>query len=139
MSNTDIISNKISAIEKYLILLRAFKAYTEDQIKQDTTLSGAVERYAYLAAQATIDLAEAFISFKGFRKPTTMSESFYILNENKIIDQNFMAALIKMVGFRNILAHDYDNLDVKILYSVLTDKTVDLETFVQIIRSNLSL
>jgi len=95
---------------------------------------GAIERYSYLAVQATIDLAEAFISYKNFRKPASMADSFYILQENKIINQNLAEQMIKMVGFRNILAHDYEELDFKILYSVLHEKISEIKKFIGIIE-----
>jgi uncharacterized protein YutE (UPF0331/DUF86 family) len=44
-----------------------------------------LERYLYPAIQAAIDLAEAIISYKNLRKPSTMSESFHILRESAII------------------------------------------------------
>ena len=56
MSTIEILQDKISTIEKYLTLLTAFNSYSENEIKKNTTILGAVERYAYLAVQATIDL-----------------------------------------------------------------------------------
>lgn len=74
MSSIEILQNKISTIEKYLSLLTAFRSYSENEIKENTTIMAAVERYSYLAVQATIDLAEGFISYKNFRKPASMSD-----------------------------------------------------------------
>lgn len=139
MSNIDIINNKISSIKKYIALLATFKSYSEDKIRNDAIISGAIERYAYLAVQAAIDLAEAIISYKSFRKPTTMAESFVILKENDFIAHDLCDNMIKMVGFRNILAHDYEDLDFKILYSVLQEKVSDIEKFIDDVKNKLKI
>ena len=84
MTNLSVIENKISSIKKYLKITERYKKHSREEIENNIDIKGAVERYLYLAAQATIDLAEAVIAYKNFRKPTTMSEAFHILEENKI-------------------------------------------------------
>lgn len=54
--------------------------------------------------QSTIDLAEAIIAYKNFRKPATMTEAFYILNEEGFISDRLAGKLAMMVGFRNVIA-----------------------------------
>ena len=78
MTNFSVIENKISLVRKYLKILDGFKSFSRQEIEEDEKIKGALERYLYLAAQAAIDLAEAVISFKKFRKPTTLRESFDI-------------------------------------------------------------
>ncbi len=73
MTNLAVIENKISAIRKYLKILERYKKYSRDEIEGNVDIRGAVERYLYLATQAVIDLADAVIAYKNFRKPTTMS------------------------------------------------------------------
>jgi uncharacterized protein YutE (UPF0331/DUF86 family) len=81
--------------------------------------------------QATIDLSEAMIAYRSLRKPTTMSEAFYILNEEKIISDKLTQAMIKMTGFRNIVTHDYEKLDYDIVYDILHIGLKDIEKFVK--------
>jgi len=39
-----------------------------------------------------------------------MSETFYILHEEKIISSALAEKMARMAGFRNIIAHDYEKL-----------------------------
>jgi uncharacterized protein YutE (UPF0331/DUF86 family) len=135
MSNIDVIENKISAIRRYLGLLESYKHYGAKELASDPTVRGAVERYLYLVAQAAIDLAEAVIAFKNLRKPTTLGESFDILEEADIIPGALKENLVKMVGFRNILAHDYGEIDYKIVVDVLRNRLGDIEQFVEKVKS----
>ena len=98
------------------------------------TLKGAVERYLYLATQATLELGEAFIALRKLRKPSIYSETFEILKEADIIDNELAEKLVNMVGFRNAIAHDYEKLDLDIMCDVLQNKLIDVENFVKSIE-----
>jgi uncharacterized protein YutE (UPF0331/DUF86 family) len=137
MTNFDVIENKISAAQKYLKILEGYKRYSQAEIEKNIDIRGAVERYLYLALQAAIDLAEAVISFKNFRKPTTMAESFTILSEEGIISEEFAQQLVKMVGFRNIIAHDYEEINYDIVYDILHHRLKDIEKFIGIIKEKI--
>ena len=139
MSNLKVIENKISSILKYLKILQRYKKFSRKEIEDNLDIKGAVERYLYLAIQSTIDLAEAIISYRNFRKPTTMTEAFYILNEEELISEELTKKLVKMVGFRNIIAHDYEKIDYDIVLDVLKNKMKDAEAFIKEISGRLRL
>ena len=129
MTTLDVIENKISAVQKYLKILDRYKQFSRKTIEKDIDLRGALERYLYLAVQSTIDLAEAVISYRDFRKPSAMSETFYILHEEKIISSTLAEKMARMAGFRNIIAHDYEKLDYGIVYDVLQRRLKDVAAF----------
>lgn len=134
MTTANVIENKISSIQKYLKILEGYKKYSRKELEDDLNIKGAVERYLYLVTQAAIDLADAVISFKNLRKPTTLSESFQILNEENIIPSELTKKLIRMTGFRNIIAHDYEDLNYDIVYDVLHNRLKDIEEFIKILK-----
>jgi uncharacterized protein YutE (UPF0331/DUF86 family) len=135
MTSLSVIENKISSVKKYLRILERYKRYSQDEIVNDIDKKGAVERYLYLAVQASIDLAESVIAYKNLRKPSTMSDSFYILQEEGIISIELTEKMVKMTGFRNIIAHDYEKLNYAIVYDVLQNRLPDIEDFLNRISS----
>lgn len=137
MSTLGIIENKISSVRKYLMLLEGFKKYPQAELFHDTTISGAFERYLYLVTQATIELGESYIAYQDFRKPTTMRETFAILRENGIIGEALEKKLSDMAGFRNALAHDYEELDLLTLYEALHNRLGDIEEFISIVGKSI--
>ncbi|MBU2545011.1 DUF86 domain-containing protein [Patescibacteria group bacterium] len=134
MTELKIIEDRISSVKKYLTTLGNFKKYSRKELEKDIFIKGSVERYLYLVIQETISLAEGVISLKDLRKPSDYGENFEILNENDIISLELSQELIKMVGFRNIIAHDYKKLDFDIVYKVLQNKLKDIEKFIKIIK-----
>ncbi|TAN44520.1 MAG: DUF86 domain-containing protein [Nitrospirae bacterium] len=139
MSSIKVIENKISSVKKYLKIILRYKKYKKEELERNIDIRGAVERYLYLTVQSAIDLAEAVIAYKGFRKPNTMSEAFDILNEERMISLKLTDKLVKMVGFRNIITHDYEKIDYQILYNVLQTGRCDIESFLKKIEEKLDL
>jgi len=76
MTEISTIENKIASAKKYLKILDRYKKYSKKEIEENIDLRGTVERHLYLAVQSAIDLGEAVISLKEFRKPSSMSEIF---------------------------------------------------------------
>lgn len=134
MTGLSVIENRISSIEKYLRILAGYKKFSRRKIEENTMLKGAVERYLYLAVQSAIDLSEAIISYKKLRKPVTMAEGFEILREEKIIPSALTGKLVSMVGFRNVIAHDYDEIDYDIVYEILQKGADDVKTFIKLVK-----
>lgn len=139
MSNIAVIETKISHIQKYLKLLERYKKFSQEEIEQNPDLKGALEHYLYLAAQGAIDLGEAVIAFKDFRRPGTYTDVFYILDEEEFISKELSEKLINMSKFRNIIAHDYEKVDFAIVYDALQNRLVDIEEFVDVVKNKLSL
>lgn len=139
MSSRDIIENKISYILKQLEILRSYQKHSLDDMSGDIMLLGGLKWELYVMSQATIDLAEAVVAFKQFRKPTTMREAFDILAEQEILPVEFVHRFAKMVGFRNALAHDYEDLKIEVLYDVLMNKLAEVEEFIGYIKTALGI
>jgi len=139
MSNISVVESKISSIRKYLKLLERYKKYERQEIERDPDLKGALERYLYLAAQAAIDLAETVIAFKDFRRPTTYTDAFYILDEEDFISKELSEKLVNMAKFRNIIAHDYEDVDFGIVYDAGQNRLVDIEEFIAVMQKKLNL
>lgn len=133
MTSLNVIENKISSIERYLNILKGYQKFSQKEIEGSVDIKGAVERYLYLAIQSTIELAESVIAYKGFRRPSTMSETFRILNEKGIISDELANNMVKMTGFRNVIAHDYEKMNYDIVYDVLCNKLDDIENLVSIL------
>lgn len=137
MTGLDVIEKSISNVRKYLLILDAYKSSKEDDLSSDITLRGAVERYLYLAVQATIDLAGALISYRKYRRPSTFAESFEILKDNGLISEEIEQNMVQMTGFRNRIAHDYGDIDQIILHDILVNRLDGIEEFLIKISENI--
>ena len=137
MSSLSVIEAKISHIQKYLKLLERYRKFPQKEIEQNPDLRGAAERYLYLAVQATLDLGEAIISFKEFRRPGAYTDVFYILEEERFISADLSEKLVNMTKFRNVIAHDYEKVDFGIVYDALKNRLMDIEEFTKSVKEKL--
>lgn len=106
------VGKKLTGMANRIVFLTRYKDMTFDEYLQDPERQAVVERYLEVIIQAAIDINRMLI--KPLREldaqPFTNSESFTLVSELGIISADMVVALIPSVGFRNILAHDYDDV-----------------------------
>ena len=139
MTGLNVLENKVAYIQKYLAKAERYLTYSQKQIEESDDLRGAVERYLYLLAESCISLAEAIVSFQNLRKPSYAQEAFDILAEEKILPKGFTNEFGRIVGFRNALAHDYEELDFSIVYDVLHTKLDAIRQFLRYVQDRFNL
>ncbi len=66
---------------------------------------------------------------QGLEKPENNQEVVPILFNKKIISENLALRLERIVGFRNILVHEYGKINRKRVYYYLLEKMEDFEVF----------
>lgn len=84
------------------------------------------------ACEAAIDIGTHVIRKKHLGIPQNNKEIFIILERNKIIDHTLSKKLQAMVGFRNIAVHDYSDIDLDIVKSIIKNNLDDLQSFAKI-------
>ena len=87
--------------------LEPFKAKEKEELLKDPYLQDIVERNLEVAAQAVIDIANRIISIEGLEKPRDYYGAIIRLGEAGILSLEFSEKLAPIAGFRNILVHDY--------------------------------
>lgn len=127
------ILNKLERLEGYVKILNSYKRYSVQDIKEDFTLRGAIERYLEVSLECCIDIGEMIISSRGLRKPETYNEVIEILGEEGILPEGFAERFGEAAKFRNILVHMYAEVDVKMVYEILQSNLGDFDEFAKYI------
>ena len=81
------------------------------------------------AVQICVDIGNHILLDYDTETPATMAETFRKLAQNKLIPQSVADNLSHAVGFRNIAVHQYENLDCKIIYAIITSHLDDFRNF----------
>ena len=61
--------------------------------------------------------------------PKESRESFRLLAQNHIIHGQLASTLERMVGFRNVLVHQYQQLDISVMIDVIENRLDELLEF----------
>jgi uncharacterized protein YutE (UPF0331/DUF86 family) len=126
----DVMLNKKESIERCIKKVRSYYGrpsdmpFEEDHLKQD-----AIAINLQRAAEQVIDLANHVIKKKKLGLPKESKESFDILAGAGAITRELADKLKGMVGFRNILVHQYEDLDIKVMVDVIEHHLGDLVDF----------
>lgn len=123
------IFSKLELLREYIEILKGYQDCSLDDINQDHTLRGAVERYLEVSLECMIDVGEMIISRQSLKKPESYKEIFTILGDNGILPQDFSREISPAAGFRNVLVHMYAHIDMERVYFYLQNHLDDLEQF----------
>lgn len=97
---------------------------------QTTPLVKDATCYSFIVAiQSCIDIASHLVASLGLRKPMGSRDLFTALAEEEILSRELVADLEGMVGFRNILTHEYWIVDFDRVYDSLQEDLGDFDQF----------
>lgn len=131
---SDILLQKKASVERCIKQARDYytmpskKNFAEDFYKQDAIVVN-LQR----ACEQCIDMANHVILLKKLGLPSTSAESFTLLRRADIIDAELEKKLIGMVGFRNIVTHQYRDIDYKQVEAVVKNHADDLIEFTSLL------
>lgn len=129
MVNQSIVSRKAISVEEHVRRIKELPSTSLDVFKKDTNSQDILLFNLTQAIQNCIDIAAHIVSDEGWGLPGTQSEIFDILADKGLISKDFAGRLISMVGFRNRVVHEYEKLDLEIVYKVWQERLRDVEEF----------
>lgn len=113
------IFEKLSLLDEYLKYLKEIQKVNKNSFLKDYHFYGLAERYLQLSIQVLIDLGQLIITEKQLTRPAEPQEIFSVLFNNKILSADLADQLTGIVGFRNILVHEYGKIDRERVYEYL--------------------
>jgi len=127
-----LVSKKLALIESCLSDLQ--RLARPEAIDTDVRERRFVEHTLQMAIQAALDVASHLVSDRRLGEPRTNRELFDLLHRDGWIDADLTAILRNMAGFRNVLVHGYDDVDLRVVRDVLDTHLADLVAFVNAVR-----
>lgn len=121
MNNIDAIDKanlRLEKLREYLVILQSLKGVTGKELQEDVDKRAKAERFLQLASEACIDICELVISDQRFQIPQNGREAIEILGREHVLDLEFSRKFASVASFRNILVHDY----MEINYNEVADK-----------------
>lgn len=133
MVDREVVLRRLDHLEDNLNYLQGLQEFSKENFCREQDIYLRYERALHLAVEAVIDLGNHLIAERSLKTPEFNKEIFKILNENNIISDELADTLSKMAGFRNILVHDYLELDRELEYEIMKNGIYDLREFMKIV------
>lgn len=128
--------NKAAIIERCLARVREEYAGHESELETDFTRQDAIILNVQRACEAAIDLAMHTTRTRQLGLPQDAREAFTLLEKAGVIPEATATRMRSMVAFRNVAVHQYQELSLPILRTILEQRLDDFTAFGQsIIRS----
>src|SRR5881396_2287189 len=111
MTDPDLLAKKLAAIETCVADLRRLARPAE--LRRDLREQRFVEHTLQIAIQAALDVASHIVSDERLGEPRTNRELFDLLQRHHWLSPELTDTMRQMVGFRNIVVHGYQSVDLR--------------------------
>ncbi|HQL05338.1 MAG TPA: DUF86 domain-containing protein [Treponemataceae bacterium] len=113
---------KIQRLEENLIVLQNIYAqHNLEKIKTDTAVQWSIRYGIMESVQIVIDISCALCSKNNLGSPKSYADCIKKLSQFSYLNQNTASSLVKLAGLRNILVHEYVEIDIERMYENLSD------------------
>ena len=138
MKHAAAIFRRLADIQQYLDELEPLRNRTFEEYERDYVLRHAVERLIELIVEAGLDINSLILLDAQQRPPRTYRASYLRLGTLGIVPQEMAEELADLVGLRNRLAHEYEEIQDKevfrktpIVYRLFTDYVTRVAGYVE--------
>lgn len=105
--------------------------FTMEQVLENEDIQDLLDRRMQTAIESCIDIATHLAAGLELPRQEYASDIFLTLGKNKVISKEVAETFTSVVGLRNILVHEYADINYKLAYSNLEEKLKDLKQFIK--------
>ena len=129
----DVINRKLESLRRCIARMTSKMPITPEALRSNYDLQDIIALNLERAVQICVDIAAHVISETEVPPPSTMAESFARLAELQVLPSQLAESLQKAVAFRNILVHNYTDINWDIVTNIVTHRLTDFVQFAQAI------
>jgi uncharacterized protein YutE (UPF0331/DUF86 family) len=133
----EILAERAMVVRRHLARVAERLPTQAADLRPATDASDAVILHLWQAVQVVIDLAVSACLHRDLGAPTSYADAFRRLADAGVIDAALAARLGRAAGFRNVIAHAYDQLDMNRVFRAAREGPGDLEAFLATLRDHL--
>ena len=133
MIDTSLILAKASKVQGHLGRVREKRSVNLDEFLTDLDRQESILFNLQMAIQNCIDMAGHIISDQELGVAGSTNEMFYMLQEAGYLTPKLTEKMVAAVGFRNLIVHEYKNIDLRKVYQIAHHDIEDLEQYLKAI------
>lgn len=127
------IKEKLRILIEYYDELEEYSNITLEEYLDSKRDRRAIERILQLVVEVATDINNMILKSLGSTVATDYYNSFIDLSEEEIISAEFAIKIAPSTGLRNILVHEYEEIDDKVVYSSIDDALKYYKEYIKII------
>ena len=131
MIDKNILLAKASKIDRHLERIKKKRSISLQEFLSNIDYQESILFNLQMVIQNCIDIAAHIISDERLGIAGSTNEMFYILQDNKYLTLELTESMVAAVGFRNIIVHEYGNIDLKQVFQIAHNNIDDMELFIR--------
>ena len=135
----EVIYRRIKRLDRVLTALEKHAQMNLEEYLKNDDLQAAVERRLQIAAQTCIDIANYLLARLRLELPDEEENVFLNLAKANIISPELAEKMKGLVRFRNILVHEYLDVDSDLVYHNLKQNVIDFRNFIAAITKHIGI
>ncbi len=124
-----VLAERVSAVERHLARVEAKLPATAAGLQPSTDTSDAVILHLWQAVQIVIDLAVSLCVRLHLGAPSSYADAFDRLARTGHLEPELASRLARAAGFRNVVAHAYESVDMQKVHAAASHGPADLRAF----------
>jgi uncharacterized protein YutE (UPF0331/DUF86 family) len=132
VTDPELVAKKLALIETCVRELRTLAR--PDAIRTDVRERRFIEHTLQIAVRAALDVASHVVADERLGEPETNRALFDLLASSGRLPSDLARTMRDMAGFRNVVVHGYQSVDLGILEDVVRNRLDDLLAFVEAMR-----
>lgn len=130
----EIILAKFESLEKCVRRIEAQNVKDARELEENMDKQEVIILNLQRAVQICVDIGNHVLLDFPCAMPATMADTFKKMRENDLITDKTCENLSKAVGFRNIAIHQYEDIDCKIIFSIVKNHLCDFREFAKCVQ-----
>ena len=129
-----VLAERVATVERHLARVAARLPADAAELGAATDASDAVILHLWQAVQIVIDLGLSACLLFNLGTPESYGDAFRRLADAGMVEPGLVQRLTRAAGFRNLVAHAYDGLDMRRVHDAASHGPADLRAFLARLR-----
>jgi len=134
-ADRELVAKKLARIETCVKELRTMG--DPDRIHSDLREERFFEHTLQIAIQSVLDVASHIVSEERLGEPRSNHELIDLVVRHDWIPAGLESPLHRMIGFRNVLVHGYESVDLAVVEDIARNRLDDLLAFASAVRERI--
>jgi uncharacterized protein YutE (UPF0331/DUF86 family) len=130
-----VVERRLATIATEMSFLDSIQISSYEHFSSDGMAVRAVIRSIELISQSVIDIAGHLVAHNNWGVPETYRDTIRLLARNNVIRSVLVDRLQRLVSMRNVLIHQYLEIDLQIIYESISEVIRDARDFISQIRN----
>ena len=133
----EVVEQKLESLRRCLWRIETKCPTDAATLVADIDLQDIVSLNLSRAVQISGDIAAHLIAAMEVRPPDTMGQTFDLLAQEGVLNNELANSLKKAVGFRNIAVHNYESINWEIVHNIVKYHLADFSEFAKVVATRL--